>query len=98
MWMVDPPPFRGINIGGAQRVSAAFQAVNRQPNWVARAAMLTFLVVVGIPILLLLLLAAMAASVVFVVLIGVSRVARLFRGSQEPPGGGRRNVRVINRD
>jgi hypothetical protein len=70
-----------------------------------RAAILTFLVFIAIPIFLLLLLAGLAAVVVFSILSLVNWIlARLTtRGVSRGAGKaaaneGRRNVRVINRD
>ena len=65
-----------------------------------RVAAITFLVIVGIPIMLLLLLAAIVATAVFAVLIGINRVLGFFgRTKSSAPGGTedvrRRNVRVM---
>ena len=90
------PRVQFINFG-SDRMSEAFQAARRQPNWATRAAVLTFLIIIGIPILLLVLLATLAAALVFSVLMGVNRVASWFTPSRSPEDG-RRNVRVINRD
>ncbi len=68
-----------------------------QPSWVARAALLTFLVVVGLPLAMLFLLAFFAAMVVFGGLalghIAVAGVRGLFGRDAE----GRENVKVIRR-
>ena len=65
-----------------------------------RVAAITFLVIVGIPIMLLLLLAAIVATAVFAVLVGINRALGFFgRKSPSAPGGAedarRRNVRVM---
>ena len=85
-----------INIG-SERMSEAFRAAGRQPNWATRAAVITFLLVIAIPIFLLLLLATFAAAVVFMVLAGINWLLGRTPG-RRPPEAGRRNVRVINRD
>lgn len=94
--MSDPRQFRFIN-PGAEQMAGMFQRVNRQPNWIMKAAAITFLIVIGVPILILLLIAAVAATVVFAVLTGCNLL--LGRSGRTPaPDSGRRNVRVINRD
>ena len=85
-----------INFGG-DRMAEAFQVARRQPNWATRAAVLTFLIIIGIPILLLVLLATLAAALVFSVLMSINWVASRF-SARKSPEHGRRNVRVINRD
>tara|TARA_Y100000589_G_scaffold325045_1_gene362195 strand:- start:5529 stop:5900 length:372 start_codon:yes stop_codon:yes gene_type:complete len=96
--MPEIPKIRFVYPGG-DRFASVFQAASRQPSWVMRAATITFLLVVGIPIMLLLLLAAIVATTVFAVLIGVNRVIGLFTGRAVRPGGPddarRQNVRVI---
>jgi hypothetical protein len=78
-------------------MSEAFRAARRQPNWATRAAVLTFLIIIGIPILLLVLMATLAAALVFSVLLSVNWVLTRF-STRRTPADGRRNVRVINRD
>ena len=63
---------------------------------VARAAAVAFLVVVGLPILVLVLLAITAAVVVFGVLAGIDALMRAVRGPRRVEDG-RENVRVIER-
>ena len=88
--------FKFIN-PGAEQVAGMFQRANRQPNWIMKSAVLAFLIVVGIPILILLLAAAVVATVVFAVLTACNLLlGRLKKGST--PDSGRQNVRVINRD
>ncbi|MDG2423396.1 MAG: hypothetical protein P8M22_05400 [Phycisphaerales bacterium] len=77
-------------------MAEAFQAARGQPNWAVRIAVLTFLLVVGIPILLLLLVAGLAAAVVFMILSTINYVLVRLGGKQRDDG--RRNVRVIKRD
>ena len=90
------PRVQFVNFGG-DRMAEAFQAARRQPNWATRAAVLTFLIIIGIPILLLVLLAMLAATLVFSVLVSINWVASRF-SSRRSPEDGRRNVRVMNRD
>ena len=52
--MNDPRQFNFIN--RAQRMVGVLHQINRQPNWIMKAATLTFLIVIGVPILILLLL------------------------------------------
>ncbi len=78
-------------------MSAAFQAARRQPNGATKAAVLTFLIIVGIPIMILLLIAVVAATVVFTVLVAINWVLARGRGLR-PADTGRRNVRVVRRD
>ena len=97
--MPDIPKIRFVYPGG-DRFASIFQAASRQPSWAMRAATVTFLIVVGIPIMLLLLLAAIIATTVFAVLIGVNRIIGVFRGRPNSrPGGSndarRQNVRVM---
>ena len=94
--MNDPRQFNFIN-PGAQRMVGVLHQINRQPNWIMKAAPLTFLIVIGVPILILLLLAAVVAMVVFAVLTGCNfLLGRLGKGST--PDSGRQNVRVIDRE
>lgn len=96
--MPESPRIRFVYPGG-DRFASIFQAASRQPSWAMRAATITFLIVVGIPIMLLLLLAAILATTVFAVLIGVNRIIGVFRGGRTLPGGPddarRQNVRVM---
>ncbi len=84
-----------MNLGG-DRMAQAFQMARGQPNWAARVAVITFILVIGIPILLLLLTAGIAAFLVFMVLSGANWFLNLFKGGSKPDDG-RRNVRVIKR-
>lgn len=79
-----------------QRLAGGYRWAASQPSWIARAALLAFLVVVGLPLLLLFALAFLAALVVFgglaLLNAAVAKVRGLFG-----PGEGRSNVRVIRR-
>ncbi|MAT80075.1 MAG: hypothetical protein CMJ29_00330 [Phycisphaerae bacterium] len=90
------PRIRFVNLG-SDRMAQAFQAAQGQPNWVVRIVVLTFLLVIGIPILLLLLVAGLAAAMVFMVLSTINWIMVRLGGST-PKDDGRRNVRVIKRD
>lgn len=94
------PVFRVTNFSqeGTRRASAAWSAARAQPSWVTRAVVVTFLVVIGIPFLILFMLAVLAAGIVFGIL---SLVSSLFglrsRVGQRDDNEGRENVRVIRR-
>ena len=94
--MMDPPKIRFVG-QGSEQFANVFQAVNRQPNWVLRIALLVFLLVIGIPIFLLLLVAFLAAIIVFTVLAFVNMLLGPLRGGRSKPDG-RKNVRVIERN
>jgi uncharacterized membrane protein required for colicin V production len=81
---------------GRQRAGAAWQTVSAQPGWIVRTTSLVFLLVIGVPILVLLVLAILAALVVFSILWGVNRLLGGLRGIL-PRRDGRENVRVIRR-
>lgn len=89
------PRIRFVNIG-SDRMAQAFQVARGQPNWAVRLAVLTFLLVVGIPILLLLMAAGIAAFLVFMILSGLNWFLNLFKVRSKQDDG-RRNVKVINR-
>ncbi len=89
------PRIRFVNLG-SDRMAQAFQMARGQPNWAVRLAVLTFLLVVGIPILLLLMTAGLAAFVVFMIISGFNWLLNLFQGGSKQDDG-RRNVKVINR-
>lgn len=87
----------------AQRLRQVRERIAAQPNWVVRAAALTFAVVILIPIVLLVAVAFVLAALVLLVLGLVNRVAGLFAGrtdglwrGREPQG--RRNVKVLPRE
>ena len=94
--MVPQIRFTQFSTQGARRVSAMWQNAAAQPNWVSRVALLTFILVIGVPIFLLVTLALIAASFVFAILIGVSYVLMKIRGLL-PVRDGRKSVRVIER-
>ncbi|MGI9013983.1 MAG: hypothetical protein ACR2GY_07020 [Phycisphaerales bacterium] len=88
---------------------SATRVVVGQPSWVRRFAILTFLLVVGLPILLLLCIGLLAAAIVFFLLSGVNAILSALglgperavtRHHQQPgsPTAGRENVRVIVRE
>lgn len=81
---------------GGRRVSAAVSAIRSQPGWVTRFALMTFLIVISLPILLLVLLAIVASVIVFGILAGVNALVARIRGGL-PQRDGRENVRVIRR-
>ena len=85
--MTDAPKIRFVYPGG-DRFATILQAAGRQPSWPMRVAAITFLIVVGIPIMLLLLLAAIVATTVFAVLVGINRVLGLFGGRSSTLGSG----------
>jgi hypothetical protein len=81
---------------GSGRVVSTYRYVRGQPSWVTRAALLVFLLVVGLPIVLLILLAFMLAVIVFGSLALVNAVVMRVRGVFA--SSGRENVRIIVRD
>jgi len=81
---------------GQQRATAAWQRINTQPSWIVKATALAFILVVGVPIVLLILLALVVASVLFAILWGVNQIILGFKGFL-PEREGRKNVRVIRR-
>jgi hypothetical protein len=81
---------------GRERVMRGYRWAATRPGWVARAAALAFLIVVGLPILALVFLAILAAAVVFGVLAGADALLRALRGPKRVEDG-RENVRVIDR-
>jgi uncharacterized membrane protein HdeD (DUF308 family) len=84
---------RNYATSGSERASAAWQSINAQPSWLARAVVWAFLLVVALPVLLLLFVALLVATVVFGVLWLVNQALLLVR----PRRDGRENVRVIRR-
>lgn len=84
---------RGPNTAGSMwRVAAS------QPNWVTKWALLTFFIVIGIPIFLLIMFAIIAAVLVFGALAGAHwlrvKARSLFAGRDTQ----RKNVRIIHRE
>jgi len=92
--------FQSFSTERLRQARARFAA---QPNWAARAAALTFTIVVLLPIVLLVAVAFIAAMLVLMMLGLVNRVAGLLTGRA---GGlwkgrdaqGRRNVKVLPRE
>lgn len=82
---------------GANRASALWQTAATQPNWVSRFALMTFIIVIGLPIFLLVIFAIFAATFVFAMLAGVNYCLYKIRGALTHRDG-RKNVRVIRRD
>lgn len=81
---------------GTNRAQQAWRVAARQPGWITRLTALTFLIVIGVPILLLLLLALVASAIIFGVLVFFNGLMMRLRGVT-PKRDGRRNVRVIQR-
>lgn len=95
-----PVDFRSVN---AQRLNEVRARIAAQPNWVVRAAALTFALIILLPILVLVAVAFAAAFIVLLVLGLVNRVAGLFAGRTNGllprrDGQGRRNVKVLPRE
>lgn len=87
----------------AERLHQVRARISAQPNWVVRAAALTFAVILLLPILLLVLVAFAVAFIVLLVLGVVNRLAGLLAGRTDGlwpgrDGQGRRNVRVLPRE
>ncbi len=78
------------------RVARGYRWAQSQPSWIVRLAVLTFLLVVGLPILLLVMFAVLAASVVFGGLALFHTALDKLRGLPSYRDG-RKNVRVIRR-
>ena len=87
---------RFINMAqqSSQRAGRAWQTVRAQPSWVTKAAVIAFVLVIGIPLAILLFVALVVATIVFTVLWAINRVLNLVGGAL-PRGDGRQNVRVI---
>ncbi len=83
------------------RIRQVHQRIAAQPNWVVRAAMMTFALIIVLPILLLVLVAFTLAVVVFAVLGLINRIGNLLTGRTGTlwgrDGQGRRNVTVLPR-
>jgi hypothetical protein len=79
-----------------ERWARGYRWASSQPSWVARASLLAFMIVVGLPMAILFMLALLAAIVVFGTLaIGhlvLAKVRALFSGDRDTEG--RENVRV----
>ena len=94
--MIDSRQVFRVASTGSQRAGQAWRMASRQPSWITRLTVLTFLIVVGIPIALLILGAVFAAAIIFGVLVLFNsllmKIKRLL-----PKRDGRQNVRVIRR-
>lgn len=82
---------------GTGRAQVLFRSVAAQPSWIARIALMTFLLVIGLPILLLFLLALLAGVLIFSVLAVANAIVLRVRGLLGRRSDGRENVRVIQR-
>ncbi len=84
------------------RIRRVHQRIAAQPNWVVRAALMTFALIIVLPILLLVLVAFTLAVVVFAVLGLINRIGNLITGRSGTLWGrdsrGRRNVTVLPRE
>ncbi len=94
--MVNVSRFRSYTTEQSSRVASMWRSAAAQPGWITRAALLTVLLVVGLPILLLLVMAVIFAAAVFGVLALVNAVLVRLRGAL-PQRDSRSNVRVIRR-
>ena len=81
----------------AGRAGSTYRYVARQPNWIVRAVVLTFLLILAIPIAMLFMLALLGGLLVFAVLVAVNAVLNGFRNVM-PARDGRENVRIIRRE
>ena len=81
---------------GAQSASQAWHRVAAQPSSITRIALLTFLFVIGIPILLLLMVAIVLSVIVFTLLSLSYGIWMRLRGTV-PRKDGRENVRIMHR-
>ena len=98
--------FDRITTGPAGRMGSVWRLAASRPGWPLRIALLTFLLVLGLPIILLGLVAILLATAVFAVLAlahrTIERIRGLGRGRIRGRGllgrrDGRENVRVIQR-
>ncbi|MCZ6835570.1 MAG: hypothetical protein O7G85_07335 [Planctomycetota bacterium] len=94
--MDQRPPFTVFTTSGVRRASAVWQSAATQPSWISRVVLMTFILVIAVPIFLLVALALVAASLVFGVLWGVNFLMLKVKGVL-PHNDGRKNVRVIQR-
>jgi hypothetical protein len=80
-----------------------YQKFERQPSWVTKAALISAVLIIGIPLVLLALTAILVGLAVFTVLglvaSGIATIRGLVAGQlpRGPRPDGRRNVRVIRR-
>ena len=79
-----------------QRAVRGYRWLTSQPSWVIRLALVIFVLVVGLPLLLLAVVAVIAATIVFTGLALINAAGARLRGLL-PKRDGRSNVRVIKR-
>lgn len=82
---------------GTGRAHTVFRTVAAQPSWITRIALATFLLVIGLPIMLLFMLALICGVMIFGVLSLVNALLLRLKGSLPSRPDGRENVRVIRR-
>jgi len=87
---------RTVTSNGQRRAASVFQAIGSQPGWLRRIVLLAFLIVIGLPVVLLVLLALLTAALVFTILAATNMIVRGLSGFL-PRRDGRSNVRVIRR-
>ncbi|MEE8155443.1 MAG: hypothetical protein V3T53_10875 [Phycisphaerales bacterium] len=80
-----------------QRAVRGYRWLAAQPSWVVRLALVIFVLVIGLPLLLLAVVAVIAAIIVFTGLAIINAAGAKLRGLL-PKRDGRSNVRVIRRD
>ncbi len=80
-----------------ERAVRGYRWLTSQPSWVVRLALLIFILVVGVPLLLLAIVAVLAAIIVFTGLALINAGVAKLRGFL-PKRDGRSNVRVIKRE
>jgi len=103
-WTIIHTMFR-MDIRQHETIGPWVRKVEAQPGWVTKAALLTAVLVIGLPLLALALLAVTIGLAVFMVLglvaTGLATVRNLFTGAgtgpRPPMDKGRRNVRVLRR-
>lgn len=80
-----------------QRAARSYQWIASQPSWVMRLALLSFFIVVVLPIMLLVFIAVAAMVLVFGSLAAVNVLFNKLKNLL-PTRDGRSNVKVIRRD
>ncbi len=80
-----------------ERAVRGYRWLVSQPSWVVRLALVVFLLLVGLPLLLLAVVAVIAATIVFTSLALINAGVAKLRGFL-PKRDGRSNVRVIKRE
>lgn len=94
--MVDSRQVFRFAVDGSQRAGQAWRVASRQPSWITRLTVLTFLLVIGIPVAVLILAAILAAGIIFGLLVLANNLVMKIKGML-PKRDGRENVRVIRR-